>query len=449
MSERLPRVALLLLVIGLAAHNLAMALLWQAGIPSGPFGLLSAWKEGVLLAALLIAGVATLRRRDGLRGTWADAFALAYALVVVVWWALPQGWLGGEATASGEAHAVRHHLLPVAAYALGRLVPLDRLWWKRLGAAILVVAALLAGWGLVDAYLVPLEAWRASGVPGWYRDRLGLAYDCLSGLPENWIFNTGDEARPLRRVVSTFLSPLATAYALVVALLLVATARPRPLTIVAGSLASVGLLWSHTRGAFLALAAGLAVLALLRRSVVHGALAVATVAVAVAFVAVYPSIGPVASYTAAEVSCLREQAAALGPEGDALVGGDSSSRSHLQSLRDGIETALRHPWGYGPGNGGVTASRTGAEVKAGESTYVELAVDVSVFGAAVFVAWLATLGHLLRRRSAWLASAIVAVAVIGIQTDVIGVHWIAVVVFALAGSALRAPPGEPAPEDAV
>ena len=40
-------------------------------------------------------------------------------------------------------------------------------------------------------------------------------------------------------------------------------------------------------------------------------------------------------------------------------------------------------------------------------------------------------------------------AVLGLQTDVIGIHWLAVVVFALAGAALRAGPDEPPPEDAL
>jgi hypothetical protein len=39
--------------------------------------------------------------------------------------------------------------------------------------------------------------------------------------------------------------------------------------------------------------------------------------------------------------------------------------------------------------------------------------------------------------------------VLGLQTDVIGIHWLSVVVFALAGSVLRTEPGEPPPEDAL
>ena len=116
--------------------------------------------------------------------------------------------------------------------------------------------------------------------------------------------------------------------------------------------------------------------------------------------------------------------------------GESSTSSHLSALRDGIRTVARHPWGYGLGNAGVSAARTGVTPKAGESTYTELGVDAGLLGVAAFVGWLATLFAAIRRRSPWLASSLVAVAVLGLQTDVIGIHWLSVVVFALAGAAL-------------
>jgi O-Antigen ligase len=307
----------------------------------------------------------------------------------------------------------------------------------------------LAVWGLVDVYLVPLQWWRDSGVPDWFEEQLGLAYRCLSGLPENWILNT-DEESPVRRLVATFLSPLATAYALVVAILLLAAARPRRWMVAVAVVVYVGLLWTHTRAAFLALAAGLLVLAWLRRAWTPAVLAAGSLVVSVAFVAVFPSIGPETTYTATELACLRQNAAEEGetPE-DRLSADESSTSSHLNALWDGIETVATQPWGYGLGNAGVSASRSGVEVKAGESTYTELGVDVGLGGLAAFVGWLVALGLALRRRSPWLTASLAAVAVLGLQTDVIGIHWLAVVVFALAGAALRAEPGDPPPEEAL
>jgi hypothetical protein len=444
-SARLPRVALVVLVVGLALHNVAMALLTGAGVGGDALDVVAAWKE----VLLLVAAAAALAAAGGVpRLMWADRLALAYTAFVVLYLLLPQGWLDGSATTKGELYALRHDLLPVGAYALGRLLVLDPSWWRRVGRAIVATGALVATWGIADVYLVPLRWWRDSGVPDWFGSELGLVYRCLSGLPENWILNTGDEEHPLRRLIGPFLSPLASGYLLVVALLLLASVRPRRWTIAAAAVLSAGLLWTHTRAALLALAGGLVVLALARRDRRPALLGGAVLVVGVAFVAAFPTIGPETSYTASELQCLRDNAAEQGGESGAL-GEDASTRSHLRNLRDGVETVLRHPQGYGLGNAGVVASRTGVRPKAGESTYTELGVETGVLGLAAFVGWLAALVAALWRRSPWLTASVAAVAAIGLQTDVIGVHWIGVVVFALAGSALARGQDEPPPESAV
>ena len=87
--------------------------------------------------------------------------------------------------------------------------------------------------------------------------------------------------------------------------------------------------------------------------------------------------------------------------------------------------------------------------RAGESTYTELGVDAGLLGLAAFAGWLVALCLALRGRSQWLAASVAAVAVLGLQTDVIGIHWLSVVVFALAGAALRGAPAEEPPEAAL
>ena len=443
---RFVRVAVLVLAVGLVFHNLGMSLLFGAGIEGTALDVVAAWKDVLLLAALAVALVAS---RSIPHRLWADRLAFAYTALVLLYWILPQDWLDGEATARGELYALRHHLLPVAAYLLGRLLTLDRDWWRRVAFVLLGTAVIVAVWGLIDVYLVPLQWWRDSGAPGWFQEQLGLDYACFGGLPENWIFNTGDESNPIRRLVSTFLSPLASAYVLVVVLLFIAAARRRRLTLAVGALAYVGLLATHTRAALIALTLGLIVIAVIRRRWEPAALGLASLVVATVVVAAFPTIGPSTSYTAEELRCLRDNAAQAeqGLEGDPLTGGDSSTRSHLRNLRDGLRVVFEHPQGYGLGNAGVSASRTGVEIKAGESTFTEIGVDTGLLGMVVLAAWLVALIAALWRRSAWLAASLAAVAFIGLQTDVIGVHWIAVVVFALAGAALRAPPGESAPEE--
>jgi hypothetical protein len=429
-TRRLPVVALGVLIVGLALHNLAMATLWEWGIRGNELDVVAAWKEA-LLAVALGAALWHARRLPPLRA--ADLLAAVYAGLVVLYALIPQGWLDGEATTRGELLALRHHLTPVAAYALGRLLVLSVRERRLLLGLAVAVGVALTLWGLADVYLISLQWWRDSGVPGWYREQLGLDYKGLSGLPENWVYNTGDESNPLRRLVSTFLSPLATSYVLVVVLVLLAARRPSRWTVVAAAVCYAGLMWTHTRAALLALAVGLVVLALLQRRWSLAVLAAASLVVAVGFVKAYPTIGPSTSYTQSELTYLREHARQQGgTTGDPLSTGESSVSSHWRNLRDGVETVARHPQGYGLGNTGVTAKRTGVEIKAGESTYAELGVDAGLVGATAFIAWCIALVLALRRRPG-LAGAFAAVLFLALQSDVIGIHWLAFCFWAALG----------------
>jgi hypothetical protein len=197
------------------------------------------------------------------------------------------------------------------------------------------------------------------------------------------------------------------------------------------------LLYTHTRAAFAALAFGLVVLALVQRRIAPAVLAVVSVGVSALFLVTYPSVGPSTSYTEEELEWLRENARNEGPFARGSVPTeDASTESHLRNLRDGVRVVLRHPQGYGLGNAGVVAKRTGVEIRAGESTYTELGVDAGVAGAVAFVLWSLALVIGLWRREAWLAAAFAAVLLLGLQTDVIGVHWLAFTVWAAAGLAL-------------
>ena len=73
MTVRVPRLALAALLVGLAFHNLAMALLWQAGVRGLALDVVAAWKEALLLVALVAALAASgagsflVRRMDAAR----------------------------------------------------------------------------------------------------------------------------------------------------------------------------------------------------------------------------------------------------------------------------------------------------------------------------------------------------------------------------------------------
>jgi O-Antigen ligase len=357
----------------------------------------------------------------------ADWLALAFGAFVVVYGVLPQSWLGGGATHKGVLYAARHDLLPVGAYFLGRGLDLTDRERERLCHTVLAVAAFVAAFGLIDVYAVPLSFWRHSA--GWFSHQLGLSYFGLSHLPENFVYNAGGGVI-FRRLTSTFLSPLATAYLLVIALFFVPLRRRWGVPLVV--LLFAALLWTHTRAALLAFVVGLLVLAVVRRSARPAAWALIALVLGIGFVKGYDHFAPRAHFTPTELAEQQLHARQHGDiSHDPTAANEASTNEHLASLRDGARTVLHHPWGFGLGNSGVTAARTHVTVLAGESTYTELGVETGALGALAFVAWSLVLLRSTLRRRVWLGAAFAAVLFLGLQTDVIGVPWIAVAVWAL------------------
>ena len=429
---RRPVLAVYAFVVGLAVHNAAMAGLFALGLEGDPLTAIAAWKEVLLAVALLrVARDAVGRRELPFGPGLVDALALVFSGFVLAYALVPQGWLDGEADAQTVLYALRHHLAPVAAFFLGRSLTLPSL-----RPLVLATAAAVAVLGVVEAYAVPIDRWEDADVPAYFDEQLGFEHHGPRGLPENFVFNTGDEDDLLRRAVSTFLSPLGTAYMLVVALCLW-TARPRvrwPLA----ALAALGLLFTFTRAAFLVLAGALVVVACVRRTWWPALAAAATIAVGIAWTQVYPSIAPETTWSQEDLEYQRAEARRRGvTPGETVSLGEPSIRSHLTALRDGAEAVLEHPQGFGLGNSGAVALRRDVPLKAGESTYTELGVETGLLGALAFVLWSAALlWALVRARAAGVAAAFAAVLALGVQTDVLGTPWLAYVVWILAGAAL-------------
>jgi hypothetical protein len=449
---RRPIVALYVFVLGLPLHNIVMSLLYGGGVRGHALDAIQAWKEVVLAAALASVAFGAIRaRRLPFRPTLVDWLALAYAAVVVLYAILPQSALDGSAGTRAIFYGLRHDLVLVAAYFLGRSVPLDV---RRVRWLVAFAAAGVAAWGLVEVYSVPIEWWRHSGAVGYFRRELGYDYHGPGGLPENFAFNTSDGL--FRRLVSTFVSPLATAYMLVVALLLLATVRRlRPLAVALAVVCAAGLLWTFSRSSIVALAIGLVVIAAARRRWWPLGAATVVVAAGFGFAAIFHTIAPKTHWFASDLPYQQAQAKAKGPlpRGSGLSGtvslGEPSIKSHLDSLRDGIRTVVHHPQGYGLGNAGTTAQRFGVTLKAGESNYTELGVETGIVGSLLFIAWSAALLAGLvatawkgDRAAAGVAAALAATLALAIQTDAIGVPWLAYALWWLAGALVFPTPGE-------
>jgi hypothetical protein len=429
---RRPVVALYVFVVGLALHNAAMDALFAGGVHGHALTAIQAWKDVLLLVGLARVAFDVQRSRKlPFRPLLPDVLALAFAAIVLLYALIPQDALDGQATHKAIAYALRHDLTGVGAYFLGRAVVPRR---RDVRWLVLAVAAAVAAWGLVDVYAIHLDWWRHNGTVGYFKNQLGYDYGRgLSGLPDNFVYNNGNEQELTRRLVSTFLSPLGSAYLFLVALLLAPRTR---LAIPLVALAAAGLLWTHTRAAILALAVGFTILAAVSRRAWPLAVGVATLAVGFAFLAIFTDVGPRTHFTPPELTVQRAHARETGP-----TTLEPSAESHWTNVRDGIRTVVHHPQGYGLGNAGEVAFREGVPLKAGESNYTELGVETGLVGALLFIAWnLALLVSLARARRAELAAMLAAVLVIAIQTDAYGIPWLAYCVWWLAGSGLRREP---------
>jgi O-Antigen ligase len=434
---RRPVAALFLFVVGLALHNAVMAALYGAGVRGSTLTAITAWKEVLLVVALARASWDALRERR-LPFAWSlvDWLALAFAALCVVYALIPQSALGGHAGHRAVALGLRHDVVPVGAYFLGRALALTRDQWRALAWTLLGTAAAVAAWGLIDVYAIPISWWRSSAVVPYFRDHLGYHYNGTGHLPENFIYNVGGDKPFLRRLVSTYLSPLASGYLFVVALLV--GLRSRRVAVALSVVVFAGLLWTFSRSSLVALAGGLVVLACVRRRWRSLGAAALVIAVAVAWVHLFPHFGPTGNWTPKDLK-YQQKLASKGPKHSysAINPNEPSLHEHWTSLKAGVRTVVHHPQGYGLGNVGQVASRTNTKLLAGESNYTELGVELGLFGTLLWIAWgLAIFVGLVRARSFRIAAAFAAVLALAVQTDVIGDPWVAYCVWGLAGAGL-------------
>jgi hypothetical protein len=454
-----PIFALYAFAVGLVLHNTVFMLLFAAGARGWQLTVAQAWKEILLAVALARVAERTFRRRQlPFRPGAADAAALVFCAVVVVYAVVPQDVLGGEAGVRAELYGMRHLLLAPLAYFLGRALAPSRSDLRRLAVLVLVVGAVTAAVGIAEEYLVSLERWRSLGAAKYFSEQLGFPRSYgPAGLPENFVFNTTEGV--FRRLVSFFLSPLGSAYLFVVALCLAAAGAAgrvrRELVLGMSALTFAGLLFAFTRSAILALAGGLLVLAPTVRRVSLAGAGALTVVAALGFAAIFPSLAPRTHFFPEDIAAQRalfERPPGGNPLGSSIRLADPSVRSHLAELRRGARNVLEHPQGYGVGNSGPTARRFGVPLRAGESFYLETGVDTGLLGLTLWLAFTALVLYGLftrarsssspfdRRLAAGLFAATAALSAIAVLSNVWEAPWPAYVVWSLAGAVLSAQP---------
>jgi hypothetical protein len=382
---RAPFRALGVLVAGMAFHNILIMLLLHLGVPSSIVRVVQAWKEGILLLLLGLAIAALVRTvREGRlpRPTALDLAMGALAVLGVIYTVLPPSLLHGSANTPQRVLGLRVLLLLPALYLFGRVFqPRGRADLHWVAWAIAGGGAVVGLFGVVELWLVPTRAWLDWGV-NQLSDWLGFTYNGPRGLPANF-FQTTAEGFLLRRMVSTYVSPLGIAYAglviipVAVALVLsVKGRRERWLAWIATLLIVSGVLFSLTRLALVMMVAEFLILAVLsrRRSLLYFTPVVALATVFMIFQ--YADFGPLLLRNLGSVPHRPAHLHIVGST-------DPSLREHTGFLSYDLRYVMAHPLGTGVGS---SIHRFGPSQGTGESAVFDMFGDLGALGGLLYLA---------------------------------------------------------------
>ncbi len=417
--SRTPFRALGILVAGMAFHNFAIMTLLSLDTPGIIVRVVQGWKEVILALLLMLAVVMLynwLRSGRRLRLTLPDYIAIAFTLTVLIYLILPESIMPEEGSLAQRLVSVRIALLMPLLYAFGRVFRpsgiTDQRWVTR---AVLGAGMVVGLFGLFELWFVPTTTWFEWGVKR-FSDWLGYQYAGPGGLPENFFQTTGTGLL-LRRMVSTYISPLGIAYTglLVVPMGVLTALRarensgfPRWVRWGAFSLLITSILLSVTRGALLSLVVELALLCLLLRSRrVIAIFIIVTLLVGLVLVE-YVRFGPLltselrdvrppAGYAlvrnverfmlgGADTGNSESIPGSESPESGELIdralsAEDPSARGHLAALLYGFDYLTLHPLGTGLGS---AVQRYGSTQGPGESALLTIFGELGVVGGVLY-----------------------------------------------------------------
>lgn len=419
---RRPALGLGVLAVGLAFHNAAIMLLLSVATPSLVIRGLQAWKEillGLAIAKVVskvgptrgvrIADIWSKMRSSLWRASILDAVAIAFTALLVLYLALPfVSEFGTGTTLAQRLLSFRIFAMIPLLYALGRMLGVpDRRGTEVSVDLVILAAAAVAVFGLIELWFVRTRFWLDFGI-NQFTSWQGYAPLGPQGLPENF-FQSTNEGLGLRRMVSTYLSPLGIAYTALLVLpmiagALVAVRRTRATAWLALGLVLISIALSVTRLALLCLLVEAALWVMLTRrppALVAGVFAVA--AVSAAFW-IYPRFGPLLTSDLVDVrppagviliqpppgvdegDGARPSPAPSAPVAPDIVGRiltqqDASIQNHIVAVRDGLIFAIQHPLGVGLGS---TMPRFGTPTGPAESAFLGIVGELGLIGGALF-----------------------------------------------------------------
>src|SRR5439155_17911906 len=301
MTWRRPFIGLGLLVSGLAFHNLVIMVLLQLGTSHILVRAVQVWKEAILALLLAIALVRlwhAYQERGLPHLTSMDWLAVAFTVIVVAYLLIPNEVQGGHAGLNQRLAAFRLAALMPLLYAFGRTFrPANDRERSAIAWLIVGAGAIVGAFGMIELFLVPTRDWLGWGV-NQFSAWLGFHYGGPQGLPDNFFQTMAPDAY-LRRMVSTYISPLGIAYTgllvfpLAVVLLDAGDRRRerRVLAAIVLALVLAGILLSVTRLALFALVGEAVLMATFMRRWWLNALLVLVLIGVVAVIFGYPKIG--------------------------------------------------------------------------------------------------------------------------------------------------------------
>ncbi|MDQ5824773.1 MAG: O-antigen ligase family protein [Chloroflexota bacterium] len=439
---RAPFRALAVLVAGMAFHNIVLIVLIGLGTPALLVRLVQFWKEGVILLLLFLTGkLAWGAWRAGKlpRLGWLDWTMIAFAALSCLYLLIPEGVFPIDNSLGQRLVSFRIMMLLPLLYAFGRIFwrysRQDLVWTGKVLLGSIIVVGLF---GLWELWFVPTADWLDWGVNA-FTAWLGYQFGGPAGLPENF-FQSTSTGLGLRRMVSTYVSPLGVAYTglLLVPICAVLVSYrdggrelPSWFRWTAFVLLVVSILFSVTRGALLVMVIAFLLLILLLRRW-RTVFAGAAVALAVVFILIeYVNFGPLVTYELVEVrppaglAMVRElgltesgptptattitavtsptaqpgQGDNSGQDGTGGTGGtggtnsgelvermltneDPSTRGHLAALRAGANYIAKYPLGTGLGS---SVPRFGDAEGPGESALLAIFAEIGLLGGLLYV----------------------------------------------------------------
>jgi hypothetical protein len=386
---RVPFRAFGVLVAGMAVHNFVLMVVLRLDTPSVMVRMLQAWKEGILilLAALVAQRAWQAWRTDRLpRLRPMDVVGIIFAGLLLLYVVMPATLLHNHASYPQRVVEFRQLILIPLLYTYGRVFwparRTDLTWVFRL---ILGAAGVVGLFGIVELWFVPTTTWLSWGVTG-LSDWLGYAYNGPHHFPD-FFFQTASNGLFLRRMVSTYVSPLGIAYTglLIVPIavcLFDARGTGLPAWFKGSTIALLvaAILLSITRLAIGLLVVEIVLLLILlrRRWLLIAVPVVGLLALFALFE--YVHVGPLLNRDLTPVAVRPEQITVV-PVADSAS--DPSLRGHLAALRTDIRFAVQHPLGLGLGN---SVHQYGAAVGRGESAIFDVFDDAGLLPGLLYLA---------------------------------------------------------------